>query len=540
MAAPEPADWSAAHAKIQRLAAREVLKSLEQAYSDIVRMLNAMQGTGRVGELVRAEQLRTIQRNMLRQQAMIWRRLGDVVRAGQLEAAARAITLGSAIDDVLLAAAGREEDARALKRSLLAGAEQSLDVAMTRMSVSAVPLADRIYKSRLFVDGSVQRMINSALARGLSAREFAREARDWFNPNVPGGTRYAAMRLARTEINNAFHAMSVMQASEKPWIRAMKWHLSRSHPKADTCDLYAKGGKEGDGVYPTRDVPRKPHPQCFCFVTPVSPSEDEFLDGLLGGKYDSYLKSKMSTPPAPRPSPAVQKPTPVAARPKAATAPPSATSGISKELQDHINKINRIQGAEGAQTARALLNQARFAPNAMRRLDNVSSLSPTEERAFYARFGKDALGGYVPGENRLLATRQVFGSRYEQTFQKELKSGWSSKCGHSGAESFIAHECGHHMDAVIRRGGPAKAKEIWSTLAKELNLKPSLLFDKGSLDRWVAKNSDVLRKGVSKYGATDSEEIIAEIWAEYTTNPNARAHIKAVGQVIQRIVEAAS
>jgi hypothetical protein len=292
MAIPEPADWSAAHARIQRLAATEILRSIGRAHWDMIRMLNAMRGGG-IGELVRAEQLRTIQRAMLRQQAIIWRKLGDVIRARRLEAAARAITLGSAIDDVLLAAAGRDADARALKRSLVAGAEQSLEVAMVRMSVSAIPLADRIYQSRVLLDGRVQRMINSALLRGLSAREFAKEARDWFNPNVPGGPRYAAMRLARTEINNAFHATSVLQADEKPWIRSMKWHLSRSHPKADTCDLYAKGGREGDGVYPVRDVPRKPHPQCFCFVTPISPSEDEFLDNLVAGRYDNYLNSKM-------------------------------------------------------------------------------------------------------------------------------------------------------------------------------------------------------------------------------------------------------
>lgn len=292
-AIPEPVDWSAAHAKIQRLAADEILRSIARAHWDMIRMLRALDDRGNISDLVRAEQLRTVQRAMLRQQAIIWRKLGDVIRARRLEAAARAIMLGSAIDDVLLEAAGRPEDARTLKRSLVAGAEQTVDVAVARMTVSAIPLADRIYQSRVLADGRIQRMINSALLRGLSAREFAAEARAWFNPNVPGGVRYAAMRLARTEINNAFHATSVMQADEKPWINQMKWHLSRSHPKPDICDQYAKGGREGDGVYAVRDVPRKPHPQCFCVVTPVSPDEDEFLDNLVAGRYNSYLDSKM-------------------------------------------------------------------------------------------------------------------------------------------------------------------------------------------------------------------------------------------------------
>lgn len=293
MPVPSPAEWPAAYARIQRLSDREVLALLKTSLRDINRMLNRISGSTRVSDLVRAEQLRMVMRAMLREQALIFRKLGDIIRARRLEAMARATILGSAIDDVLFAAAGDSEQARALKRSLLASGEQSLNVALTRMGVSAIPLAERIYRTQVWMNGRVQDMINSALARGLSAREFAAEARDWFRPDTPGGVRYAALRLARTEINNAFHATSVMQADEKPWINQMKWHLSSSHPKPDVCDQYARGGTKGDGVYPPRQVPRKPHPHCFCYVTPVSPDEDEFLDNLVAGRYDDYLNSKL-------------------------------------------------------------------------------------------------------------------------------------------------------------------------------------------------------------------------------------------------------
>lgn len=242
-----------------------------------------------IGAQVREEQLRLIQRNLLREQAAIFRRTGDIIRARRLEAAARAIQLGSAVDTALLDAVGRTGQARALRTAALEGLDHTVEVALTRMGQSAVPLSERIYRTRVWMDGRVQNMINSALTRGLSAREFAAEARDWFNPNTPGGVRYASMRLARTEINNAFHAVSVNHSAEKPWVEGMKWHLSRSHPKADVCDEYAKGGRNGDGVFAIRDVPRKPHPQCFCYVTPETPSEDEFLDNLVAGNYDSYL-----------------------------------------------------------------------------------------------------------------------------------------------------------------------------------------------------------------------------------------------------------
>lgn len=294
MPIPEPIDWSQAYARVQRLADRDVLVVLRRAYRDINRMLREIERRpAGVGNMVREEQLRTVKRSLLRAQAEIFRKMGDIIRARRLEAAARAIQLGSAIDDVLFAAAGRTDQARALKASLLTGLESSVEVAMVRMGVSAVPLAERIYRTAEWMNGRLDLKINSALARGLNAREFAKEARDWFNPDVPGGTRYAAYRLARSEINNAYHAMSVANSAEKPWIEGMKWHLSRSHPRPDVCDEYARGGREGNGVYRPQDVPRKPHPHCFCFVTPESPDEDEFLDNLVAGRYNGYLDQKL-------------------------------------------------------------------------------------------------------------------------------------------------------------------------------------------------------------------------------------------------------
>ena len=111
------------------------------------------------------------------------------------------------------------------------------------------------------------------------------------------------MRLARSEINNAFHAVAVQQAQDKPWVHAMQWHLSRSHPKPDLCDEYAKENKFdlGAGIFRKADIPRKPHPHCFCYVTPVQLDEEDFLDQLTSGSFDRYLEEQraMRVGPAP-------------------------------------------------------------------------------------------------------------------------------------------------------------------------------------------------------------------------------------------------
>ena len=332
MPVPQPQDWSGAYAKTQRLADRSLLAALKQALLDVDRMLRQIDPTlGRVGDLVRIQQLQTVKRNLLNRQGQIYNRMGDIIAERRVQAAEAATALGSDIDALLLDFAGRTEVASQLRASLNAGLRQTIDVAITRMTISAVPLAQRIYNSNVWANGVLQRRINSALLRGLSAREFAKEARDWFRPDTPGGVRYAAFRLARTEINNAFHATSVLQAQEKPWLESMQWHLSRSHPKPDTCDALSKGGPKGDGIYPKMEVPKKPHPQCFCFVTPVVPDEDEFLDNLVAGNYDQYLRTKLGQAQA-RPRVEPVKPKKVAPRPaapKKVTAPDAPAAPIT-------------------------------------------------------------------------------------------------------------------------------------------------------------------------------------------------------------------
>lgn len=298
MAIPKPEEWIAAYAKVQVAADRDILALLRSAYADIDQQLKSLAKQKGIGAAVRREQLLTIKRSILRQQAIVFRRVGSVITARRLEAAARAVALGSRIDSVLLSSTGNSGVASALKDSLTAGLERTVEVAITRMTQSQYPLAQRIYRTEVWMNDRVGRMVESALARGLSAREFAAEARSWFNPNTPGGVRYASMRLARSEINNAFHAISVNNALDKPWVEGMKWQLSKSHPKPDECDTYAKGHSPGmgEGLYLPRDVPRKPHPHCFCYVTPEVVDEDVFLDKMLAGKYDTYLSKSLGYP----------------------------------------------------------------------------------------------------------------------------------------------------------------------------------------------------------------------------------------------------
>jgi hypothetical protein len=278
---------------VQSVTDRAVLAALRDAAADINAQLRALTGRDTTSAAIRREQLQTVKRHILRTQADLWDSLGRTISASRARAAAAAIDVGSEIDAYLLRGTRSASAAGVIKASLERGLISGVETMVERMTHTAIPLSDRVYRSRVLMSGRVDRLVNSALARGLSAREFAAEVRRYSDPSTPGGVRYAAMRLSRTEINNAFHATSVRVEADKPWVSGMAWHLSGSHPRPDICDDYARRDKfdMGPGVFPVRDVPAKPHPHCLCYVSPETPDREQFLDNLVSGQYNDYLRA---------------------------------------------------------------------------------------------------------------------------------------------------------------------------------------------------------------------------------------------------------
>ena len=74
------------------------------------------------------------------------------------------------------------------------------------------------------------------------------------------GVAYNAVRLARTELQYANHAVSSEIALHNPAVIGRWVRLSPGHPKSDVCDGWADGGP-----YPKTDAILPLHPQCMCF-----------------------------------------------------------------------------------------------------------------------------------------------------------------------------------------------------------------------------------------------------------------------------------
>lgn len=177
---------------------------------------------------------------------------------------------------------------RVLQNNLRAGVERQLQAMITRELQTEMPLSVRVYRTEALAKRQVQRVVNSGLARGIGAAELAGKVREFVDPSTPGGVTYAAKRLARTEINNAFHAQAIAHNRDKPWVDEFIWHLSRSHkPRpGDKCEVYAR-----QRSFPKDAVPAKPHPQCFCYVTPEVMDFATFKAQLQSGAFDEWVQA---------------------------------------------------------------------------------------------------------------------------------------------------------------------------------------------------------------------------------------------------------
>lgn len=184
----------------------------------------------------------------------------------------------------------RIQDSLAINFSLIP--TDAVMAAITK-PVFGYTFSERVWNLAEVTQEELERIISTGIARGRSALDMARELKAF----VLGGRSlsdvermaigvkgrnisYEALRLARTEINNAYWDAHELAAEQSPVVKGLKWNLSATHhqrvPKGDICDEYAKQNKYGlgRGVFKVGTVPRK-HPNCLCYLTDELWSERE-------------------------------------------------------------------------------------------------------------------------------------------------------------------------------------------------------------------------------------------------------------------------
>ena len=260
----------------------QILKLIAEASRDSSKAAEKLALQKGFGAKTRAQQEKIVAAKLHEEMRILWENVGHMTIFGEKQAAAAAIDAMDNLHTGLF-------DGKDIQKMMSAAGRSGVDSYISRQE-NLRPLSEMVYKNWKLSNGRVDREINKSLLRGQSAKEMADNISRYINPKTPGGVRYAAMRLSRTEINNAFHLSTIRYTREMPWVRGYKWNLSGSHGKPDICNDYAdRQNKMGKGVYGKSEIPNKPHPHCLCYVTTEVDKFGDFERGLKSGKYDRYL-----------------------------------------------------------------------------------------------------------------------------------------------------------------------------------------------------------------------------------------------------------
>lgn len=162
--------------------------------------------------------------------------------------------------------------------------------AVMRVRPGGLTFAESVWDITFQAERSIRRAINVAVVTGRSASGLSRDIRGFLSePDKlfrrvrdprgrlrlsraarayhPGTGVYRssyknAMRVARSELNRAFHEGQIRYARKKPWIKEIIWRVGGPNP-CEICD-----GWDGT-AFPVSDVPDTPHPHCMCWLETV-------------------------------------------------------------------------------------------------------------------------------------------------------------------------------------------------------------------------------------------------------------------------------
>lgn len=191
---------------------------------------------------------------------------------------------------------------------------EAVQATMARSGLDGLKLSDRVWRFDDTAKRGINQIVNAGIAEGRSAVELSKDVKQYLlEPDLSkhpewrwttritksvsgrGTIHYQALRLARTEINNAYFEARVRSAKASPVVESVKWILSGSHPIPDECDMLAETDfyGMGSGVYPLDSVPLLPHPHCLCDTLDNVRSEDDWGTPKMGGDFSMPSVEKL-------------------------------------------------------------------------------------------------------------------------------------------------------------------------------------------------------------------------------------------------------
>ena len=217
----------------------------------------------------------------------LFKQIIPIIQSGQKdEAGAASDALNETDLQYLRAALSATTDIDSFIKSEKQRAELGVLHALSNVTQSSQPLSARVYRTQFLANNWVKNQVTKSILLGDSANDIAQKVKSSIDPSTPGGVSYAAMRLGRSELNNAFHATSITMSQDRPWITGMQWFISRTH-EDDPTEICTQ---LKDQIFTMDKVPAKPHPQCRCYVAPVLESATAFANHLTAGTYRDWIE----------------------------------------------------------------------------------------------------------------------------------------------------------------------------------------------------------------------------------------------------------
>lgn len=147
-------------------------------------------------------------------------------------------------------------------------------------------LSKRLWNQSASYKSALEFTIGAAIEKGMSAVTLSKQVSQFLNnyPKLkatyaekygkainPKQCQYAAMRLARSEINMAYRTAEQTRWNQLDFVVGKEIKLSGAHPDHDICDMLA-------GKYPKDFKWVGWHPNDMCYEIPILNTQDEFWD----------------------------------------------------------------------------------------------------------------------------------------------------------------------------------------------------------------------------------------------------------------------
>lgn len=276
----------------QRITDRQIAIVLRDASKEAEKMILSIPGES-FSAIVRRAQYAQSAKALREMQAKLWGHVTTATRQGLERTIENAARTNLALSDYLIQSVGHDS----LTEGMRLAAEHAVENVKSKM-INNISLSKRVYKNEAWVNGKVDKAVLNGIATNKTSKEIAASVRDFIRPDVPGGESFAASRLSRTEINNAFHTTTILAGNAQPWVEGQQWNLSGGHDHEDDCDDFAEADTDGlgNGVFAPGNVPDKPHPQCECYLTIVTTNIEDFTTAFNEGEYDGWLESEGFAP----------------------------------------------------------------------------------------------------------------------------------------------------------------------------------------------------------------------------------------------------